>query len=192
MRRLLFALALPLLGTATPLHAAEGGLLDVNPGLSIWTIIIFLIVLAVLAKFAYPKILGAVEEREAHLRETIEAAERDRAEAATLLAEARRELEETHAKVHEAIAESRTGAERMRDEILAEARREQEAIMQRARRDIAAEREAALDAVRRDAVDLAILAAEKLVRRDFDAEDNRRLVRDYLGELASPGVPAGV
>jgi hypothetical protein len=55
-----------------------------------------------------------------------------------------------------------------------------EELLERARRDIAAEREPPLDAVRRETVDLAIAAAEKLVRRNLDTEDNRRLVRDYL------------
>jgi F-type H+-transporting ATPase subunit b len=191
MRRLFFVLP-ALLGFAAPLHAAEGGLLEVNTGLMAWTIIIFLIVLLILSRAAFPKILGAVEARERHLQELAAAAERDRAEAARLLEDARRQMEETHTRAHEAIAESRTAAERVRDEILADARREQEELLARARRDIEAEREVALDAVRRDAVELSIRAAERLVRQRLDAEDNRRLVREYLDELAVPAVPAGV
>jgi F-type H+-transporting ATPase subunit b len=192
MRRSLALLPALLLGSAAPLYAAEGGLLNVNPGLTIWTIVIFLIVLGILAKFAFPKILGAVEAREAHLRETIEAAERDRAEAAALLDDSRRQMEEARAKIQSAVAESRTEVERMKAEVLAEARRDQEEMLERARRDIASEREAALDTVRRDAVELTMRAAEKLVRRNLDAEENRRLVREYLGQLSGPAVPAGV
>ncbi|HEX2095026.1 MAG TPA: F0F1 ATP synthase subunit B [Longimicrobiaceae bacterium] len=192
MRRLLFVLTALLLGAASPLHAAEGGLLSANTGLMVWTVIIFLIAFAVLSKFAYPKILSAVEARERHLEELATAAERDRAEAAALLEENRRILEETRARVQQAINESRNEAEQLRIQILADARREQEELLARARRDIEAERAVALDTVRRDAVDLAIRAAEKLVRRSLDAEDNRRLVREYLGQLAEPAVPAGV
>jgi len=192
MRRSLSLLSALVLGSAAPLYAAEGGLLDINPGLSIWTVVIFGIVFLILWRLAFPKILGAVEAREAHLREMIEAAERDRAEAATLIAENRREMEEARAKIQAAMAEGRAEVERMKAEILADARRDQEEMLQRARRDIAAEREAALDAVRRDAVDLAIRAAEKLVRRNLDAEDNRRLVREYLGEVSETAVPVGV
>ena len=192
MRRFLFVLSVLVLGTAAPLHAAEGGLLSPNPGLIIWTILIFGIVLAILAKFAFPAILGAVEARERHLRELTEAAERDRAEAARLVEEARRELEQTHARVHEAMAESRTGAERLREEILAQARTEREEMLARAHRDIEAERAVALESVRRDAVEMSIRAAEKLVRRNLDAEDNRRLVTEFLGQLAVPAAPAGV
>jgi F-type H+-transporting ATPase subunit b len=191
MRRSTTLAAALLLGSATPAFAAEegGGLLSVNPGLTIWTIIIFLIVLGVLAKFAYPKILGAVEAREAHLALLAEEAERSRAESAALADENRRLVEETRAKVQEALAEARGQAEAMRAEVMADARREQQELLERARRDIATEREMALDAVRREAVVLAIAAAEKLVRRNLDAEDNRRLVTDYLDRVAQ--APAG-
>jgi F-type H+-transporting ATPase subunit b len=192
MRRTIALSALLLLASAAPLAAAEGetpGLLTPNIGLTFWTIVVFLIVLAVLSKFAFPKILGAVEAREAHLREMSEGAERDRAAAAALVVENQRILDETRARVQEAINESRTSAERIRADMLAETRREQEAMIERARRDIQAERESALEAVRREAVDVSMRAAERLVRRNLDAEDNRRLVREYLGQVA---VGAGV
>lgn len=195
MRRLLFLLPALVLGSAAPAYAAEGGgLLSINEGLIVWTILIFVIVFAILAKFAFPPILGAVEARERHLAELAAGAERDRAEAATLLEQTRREMDETRARIQTALAESRTEVERMKADILAEARREQEEMMLRARRDVASERAAALDTVRRDAVDLAIAAAEKLVRRNLDAEDNRRLVREFLGQAsgAAAAVPAGV
>lgn len=196
MRRSIALSALLLLGSAAPLAAAEGetpGLLTPNIGLTFWTIVVFVIVLAVLSKFAFPKILGAVEAREANLRELAEAAERDRREAAAMMEENRRILEDTRHRVQEAINESRSSAERIRADMLAETRREQEALLERARRDIASERENALQAVRLEAVDVSMRAAERLVRRNLDAEDNRRLVREYLGQVAGqPALAAGV
>lgn len=196
MRRSIALSALLLLGSAAPLVAAEGetpGLLSPNIGLTFWTIVVFVIVLAVLSKFAFPKILGAVEAREANLRDLAAAAERDRAEAAAMMEENRRILEETRARVQEAVNEGRTSAERIRTEMLAETRREQETLLERARQDIAAEREGALQAVRREAVEVSMRAAERLVRRNLDDEDNRRLVREYLGQVAEqPALGAGV
>ncbi len=192
MRRSLFAIT-ALLFTATPLHAAEeggGGLLSVNPGLTIWTIVIFLIVLAILSKAAYPKILGAVEARERHIAELTEAAERDRAAAAALAAENRQLVEDTRARVHGAVEEARGQAEKMRAEVLEAANRERQEMLERARRDIASEREMALDTVRQDAVVLAMAAAEKLVRRNLDTEDNRRLVRESLARMGQPAARA--
>lgn len=183
-----------LLLSATPAFAAEeASPLDVNLGLMIWTVLIFVSVLVALRRFAWPNILGAVERREQHIRELLESAGRDRAEAAAMMEENRRILDETRARVQEAINESRTSAERIRADMLAETRREQEALLERARRDIAAERESALEAVRREAVDVSMRAAERLVRRNLDAEDNRRLVREYLGQVAAqPALSAGV
>jgi F-type H+-transporting ATPase subunit b len=171
---------------AAPAEEGQGGLLTPEGGLMIWTFVVFAIVLFVLYKAAFPLIIGAVEAREQHLRETLEAAERDRAEAAALAAQNRQELEETRAKVQEAFTESRTAAERMKEDVLAEARAEREAMILRARSDIASEREQALDQVRRETADLAIAAAERLLRRNLDTEENRRLVRDYLGQVTLP------
>lgn len=189
MRRQLPALAALILGTASPLFAAEGGggLLTPQTGLIIWTIIIFVIVLAILGKFAFPKILGAVEAREAHLRGLVEAAERDRAEAARLLAEQQRQSDDARNRLQEALAEGRTAAQREAETILADAHRQREELMVRAHRDVEAERAAALEQVRREAVDLSIAAAERLIRRNLSTEDNRRIVSEYLGAVELRG-----
>jgi len=179
-----------LLVTATPLYAQEAGPLDVNVGLMIWTVIIFVIVLVVLGKFAWPHILGAVEAREQHIRDLIASSEADRAATAAALAEQQRLLDETRARVQEALTEARGTGERMREEMMASARREHEELMTRARRDIESERQNAVDSVRREAVDLAIAAAEKLVRRSMDTEDNRRLVLEYLAQVQVQRAPA--
>ncbi|HET6762642.1 MAG TPA: F0F1 ATP synthase subunit B [Longimicrobiaceae bacterium] len=179
-----------LLVTATPLYAQEAGPLDVNVGLMIWTVIIFVIVLVVLGKFAWPHILGAVEAREQHIRDLIASSEADRAAAAAALHEQQRLLDETRARVQDALGEARGTGERMREEMMASARREHEELMTRARRDIESERQNAVDSVRREAVDLAIAAAEKLVRRSMDTEDNRRLVLEYLAQVQVQRAPA--
>jgi F-type H+-transporting ATPase subunit b len=188
MNRMPWALvATLLLASATPAYAAqEAGPLDVNVGLMIWTFLMFGLVLFALYKFAWPNILGAVERREQHIAELLEQTGRDREEAAALLAENRRILEETRHKVQEAINDARTGAEKIRAEMLEQARREQEDLMARTRRDIASERESMMDSVRRETVDLAIAAAGRLVRSNLDTEGNRKLVTEYLGQLAQP------
>lgn len=192
MHRAIYAAVALLPASASPLLAQDeqGGLLTLNTGLSVWTLIIFLVVFAVLAKFAFPKILEAVEAREAHIAQLTEAAERDRAEAEALAAENRRMVEETRARVHGALEEARQQAEKMHSERMAEAVRERQELLERARRDIATEREVALDTVRRDAVVLAMAAAEKLVRRSLDTEDNRRLVMESLAQLGQPAARA--
>jgi len=185
-------LALPLLPLAATPAAAQGGLLDVNQGLMVWTILIFVIVLVMLYKFAYPQILGVVEAREARIEELLSAAQRDREEAQRLLEEQRKQQEELRAQVQEMVAEGRTAGERMREEIIAEARREQQSMLERARRDIDQQTESAMAELRAQAVDLAIAAAGKLVEKDLDEEGNRRFVRDYLERLAVAEPPVAV
>lgn len=183
-RTMLRSLGLAALLTAllsTPAVAAEeGGLLSIDTGLMVWTVLIFLIVLFVLYRAAFPKILGAVEAREQRIRELLESAARDREEAAALLAEQKRELEEVRARAHDLVNEGREAGERLREDVLAQARAERDEILERARRDIRAEMERAVEQVRADAVDLAIAAASRLVERNLDDEGNRRLVRDFL------------
>jgi F-type H+-transporting ATPase subunit b len=192
MIRKLSALVPALTLTATPLLAQNGesSPLDVNLGLMIWTVLIFVLVLVALAKFAWPNIIGAVEKREEHIRELLAAAERDRAEAASLADEQRRLVDETRARVQEALNESRSTGEKMRAEALEQARREHDDLLTRARAEIAAERAAVLEQVRREAVDVAIAAAERLVRKNLDSDDNRRLVTEYLGLAAAPAAAA--
>jgi F-type H+-transporting ATPase subunit b len=179
---------------ATPAAAAEGGILTPEGGLMVWTLIVFGVVLLVLYKFAFPYILGAVEAREQRIRDLLASAERDRTEAAALLEKQKQEHEALRGQAQEIFAEARASGERSREEMLAKTREETEAMLTRARRDIEAQTERALDTVRRDAVELAIAAAEKLVRRNLDDEQNRRLVREFLGEVEGRGssVAAGV
>jgi F-type H+-transporting ATPase subunit b len=188
MHRSIYAAVALLPASASPLLAQEekGGLLSLHPGLSIWTLVIFLIVFAVLAKYAFPKIVEAVEAREQHLAELAQAAERDRAEAAALVEEHRRLVEETRARVQEALNESRSTAERMRAEIVEQAQRERAELIARTHAELAAERAGNLEAVRREAVDVAMAAAERLVRKNLDTADNRRLVEEYLRVAAAP------
>jgi F-type H+-transporting ATPase subunit b len=170
---------------ASPAHAAEGGgLLDPHTGLIFWQIVVFIVVLAALMKFAYPHILGAVEAREQRIRELLDSAARDREEAQRLLEEQKRQLEEVRTRSQELAAEGRESGERIRQEMITQARREQEELVLRTRREIRQEMDRAREELRIEAVDLAIAAATRLVERDMDQEQNRRFVREFLDDLA--------
>jgi len=163
-----------------PAAAAEGTLLDVNLGLAVWTVVIFLIVLAVLWKFAYPKILGAVEARERYIEELVAAAERDRAEAQALLAQQRRELEEARRHAQALVADARRAAEDLRQEILQRAQEESRALLERARQEMRAERQALWEELRREAADLVVEAAERVLGRTVNRDDTLRLAEAAL------------
>ena len=178
-----------LLLSATPALAqehAEGpvNLLDPNVGLMFWTIIIFLITLGVLWKWAFPAILGAVEEREKALEAALADARRDREEAAKVLAEHRAQLEAARTDAQRLIAEGRSVGEKLRAEMIEETRREQQGMLERARRDIEAEKDKAIAELRREAVDLAIAGASKVIEKNLDEQSNRRLVEQFLADVA--------
>ena len=165
--------------------AGGGGLFSINPGLVIWTWVIFLILLFVLRKWAWGPILGALETREKRIQEALDGASRDREEANRLLAEQRKLLDESRDQAQHILADSRKAGERVRAELLEEGRRQREQIVERAKEDIERERDQALETIRREAVDLSISAAGRVLQREVDSSENRRLVEDYLESLAS-------
>ena len=176
---------------ATPAYAAEGGadLLSPSYGLMFWTLIIFTILFFVLKSFAFGPITKAVEAREKALEEAIAGAKADREAAALLLAEQRREIEVARQEAQRIIAEARQTGERVRTEMLESARTEQTALLDRARTEIGLERDKAILELRKEAVDLAIAGATKVVEQNLDSAGNRRLVESYLASV--PAIGAG-
>jgi F-type H+-transporting ATPase subunit b len=159
---------------------APSGPLVVNGGLVIWTLVVFGLLLFILKKWAWPPMVAAVEAREKALETQLAEAERNRAEAAELLAQHQKLLAEGRTAAHSLLAEARTAAEKERSLAMEKTRQEQEDLMERARRDIAAERDRAVAELRREAVDLSLAAASKLIGKRLDAEGDRQLVQEYL------------
>lgn len=162
-------------------------LLSPSGGLMFWTIIIFVLLLAVLSRFAFKPMLSAVEARERSLQEAIDAARRDREEAERVLAEQRAQLEKGRAEAQKLIADGRATAEKLRNDLIEQTRAQQQEMMERARRDIETEKNNAIAALRREAVDLAIAGAGKVIERNLDSEANRKLVESFLGSVSVGG-----
>jgi F-type H+-transporting ATPase subunit b len=162
-------------------HAS--GPLTVDGGLMLWTVFIFLLLLAILKKFAWPAILGAVEAREKALERQLAEAARDRELAAALLAEHQKLIAEAKTQAHAVIVEARSVAEKERALAIEKTKQEQEELLARARREIAAERDSAVAELRREAVDLSLAAASKLIEKRLDGETDRKLVQEFLSTL---------
>jgi F-type H+-transporting ATPase subunit b len=194
MRTLNLSLPLSLLlvlATASPLLAQEEpqgkvNLLEPHAGLMVWTLVIFVVLLFVLSKFAFKPIVAAVEQREQALEDAIAQANRDRDEAAKVLAEQRAQLEGARGEAQRYIAEGRAAAEKMKAELLEQTRQQQQELLERARRDIDAERDRAIADLRREAVDLALAGASKVIERNLDEASNRQLVENFLSTLDTP------
>jgi F-type H+-transporting ATPase subunit b len=131
--------------------------------------------------------LAAVEAREQALRQAIEDARRDREEAEKVLAEQRAQLERGRVEAQKLIADGRSTAEKLRNDLLEQTRAQQQEMLERARRDIQTEKDNAIAALRREAVDLAIAGASRVIERNLDNDANRKLVETYLSSVSLGG-----
>jgi len=192
MRSLLtpaFSAALTTL-SASPLLAQEGekvDLLSPNVGVMFWTLVIFGVLLWVLSRYAFKPLTAAVEAREKHLEEMIQSAKADRDEAARLLAEQQKALEASRADAQRVVAESRITAEKLRNDMMEQTKQQQRELLERARGEIDNERKRAITDLRREAVDLALAGASKLVERNLDDQTNRKLVESFLASAPVGG-----
>jgi F-type H+-transporting ATPase subunit b len=189
MRSLFVAPAL-LLANAAVAAAQEaapagGSLMSLQVNLMFWTLLIFVILYFILSKFAFGPITAAVEAREKALEDAIEGAKRDRAAAATLLAEHQAAIESARGEAQKLIGEGRAVSEKMRADLLETTRKEQQGMLERARRDIDAEKDKAIAQLRKEAVDLALAGASKVIETNLDSAKNRQLVESYLSSLGS-------
>jgi len=164
-------------------HEAAGGPFSINPGLIIWTLVVFSILLVLLWRFAFPAILKSVEERERRIEKQLQDAERANAEAQRLLEEHRKQIAAARSEAQEILSKAKTVSQKERETLLAKAREEYDALLNRARKDIDAETEKAIQALRREAVELSIAAASRVIEANLDTEANRRLVTEFLESL---------
>lgn len=154
--------------------------LGVNFTALIWHTLNFLILLFILGKFAYPRVLGMLDERSNRIRESITHAEALRAETERLHEEGRQTLAKTWQEAQTVLA----GAQRSAEQVLADARQaareEADQLIQRARAEIEAERDRAFQELRRHVADLAVAAATHVVARSLDDASHRELVEQFL------------
>src|SRR5438309_4175596 len=160
---------------------------SINTGLIFWSIVVFGILLVLLWKLGLPALLKSVEERERRIQQQLEEAERARAEAVRLLEEHKRTMAGARAEAQEIVAKAKSVAEKEREALLAKAREQYEQLLARARKEIEGEEEKAVLGLRREAVDLSIAAAARLIEANLDSDANRRLVTEYLASLEAGG-----
>jgi F-type H+-transporting ATPase subunit b len=162
---------------------AANALIQVTPGLMIWTVVCFLITLWVLRRYAFGPIQKTIDERRERIRQAIEEADKAREEARRLLEEHRSLIGRAKSEGEEILAEARRVAEasvrRMREETEADRQRR----LEETRRQIEAETRRALEQIREEVAELSLLAATKVTRKALDDEDHRRLIEEAVGEL---------
>lgn len=190
IRRVIWpTLALAAVGPARLLaqEAGEGGgtPFDINVGLSFWTLVVFVALLFILGKFAWGPILEAVESRERGIKDALDEAAKRNADASKLLEEHKAQLADARRQANELLAEGRAAGENLRKEIEEKARTEAQSILERARTEIEREKDAALEALRKESVELALAAASRLMQENIDQPKDRALVERYLTQLGN-------
>jgi F-type H+-transporting ATPase subunit b len=172
----------------TPLYGAVaqeagGAIFSLNIGLVIWTWVLFLLTLWILAWKVFPLIAGGLEERQRKIQQAIDTAREDREEARRLVEEQTRELSRARQEAQRLLDETREAAGRLRQELVVAAEAEKSDILERARREMDRERQRVLEQLREETVDISLAAAERLIKARLDSEGDRRLVREYIGSL---------
>ena len=174
---------------AAPLYAAEEAAtlspFAGNVGNALWTLIIFVIVVVVLGKFAWGPVLSLLQQREQFIHKSLSDAKRDRDEAEARLRDYAAKLQSAQAEAVAIIEEARKDAERLREELKQRARSEADTLLKNAERRIEQQTSQALQQIRKEAVDLSVSIASKLLQRNITKEDNEKLIADALKQIES-------
>ncbi|MGQ0645986.1 MAG: F0F1 ATP synthase subunit B [Gemmatimonadaceae bacterium] len=185
MRSTLF-ISLSLVPSIAFAAAQEGDkptLLSPSGGLMLWTVLIFVVLMFILSRFAFKPLIAAVEAREASLEAAIAGAKQDRDEAARLLDEQRQQLEAARAEAQRFIVEGRVMGEKLKASMLEETKAQQNEMLERARRELENEKTRAISQLRLEAIDLALAGAGKVIGRNLDDAANRKLIEDFLASI---------
>ena len=161
----------------------DNPLVQTDPGLFIWTIITFLVLLALLAKFAWRPLLEALDTRQNAIRKSLDDAQQARQELERLNAESAQIIARSRQEADAIITQSRADGDRLREEIRQKARGEADLIVKNAERQIQLETSRAIEQIRHEAVDLSVMIASKIIQRNLTKEDNERLIDEALRQV---------
>ena len=161
----------------------DNPLVQTDPGLFIWTIVTFLVLLALLAKFAWRPLLEALDTRQNAIRKSLDDAQQARQELERLNAESAQIIARSRQEADAIVTQSRADGDRLREEMRQKARSEADLIVKNAERQIQLETSRAIEQIRHEAVDLSVMIASKIIQRNLTKEDNERLIDEALRQV---------
>lgn len=161
----------------------ENPIFKPEPGLIIWTLISFFILLILLKKVAFPPILKGMKKREETIKQQLEEAQKTKKDAENLLEGYKRQLAEARSEAQKIINEGKSLGENMRKEIVQKAQAESNQIVKRAQEEIELQKQKAILELQEKIADLSIMAATKIINKSLNTEDNRRLVEEYVSKV---------
>jgi len=161
----------------------SSSIMAISIDLAIWTVVVFLVLLFVLRKFAWGPMLEGLQKREDNIRSALEDAQRARDEAQKVREQLQAEMNQAAGKVRDMLDAARRDAERSTNELITKTRAEIQSERDRLHREIDLARDQALQQIWTQAAQLATLVSAKAIRRQLNVDDHRRLVDDAIGEL---------
>ncbi len=160
-------------------------LVQPDPGLFLWTILTFLVLLVLLAKFAWKPLLALLDRREEMIRQSLDDAEKAKQELQRLQQESKEILSKARVEAQSILAKSRSQAEKLKGELRQEAKVQADSILRDAEKQIQVETKKAIAVIKNEVVDLSLLVASKLLRRNLSKEDNQSLIEESLKQVES-------
>jgi F-type H+-transporting ATPase subunit b len=154
-----------------------------EPGLMIWTVISFVILLVLLWKVAYKPITKALKKREDTIRDSLEEANKTRESAEALLNDYKKQLTQAREEVHKILFEGKTLGENIKKEIIQKAHEESNQIVKRAQEEIVFQKEKALMELKERIADLTIMAASKVIEKSLDRKDHEQILEEYISKV---------
>ena len=167
----------------------DNPLVQPDPGLAIWTIITFLVLLYLLAKFAWRPMLRFLEFRQETIKKSLEDAQQAKQELERLNKESAQIIKNAHVEAESIVSKSRGDAEKLREEIKQKARADADAIVREAQRQIETETGRALRQIRSEIAEMSVAIASKLIQRNFTSQDNSELIEETLKQIESDSRP---
>jgi F-type H+-transporting ATPase subunit b len=162
---------------------ASNPLIQVTPGLMIWTIVCFLVVLFVLKRYAFGPVQQMIDTRRAAIQSAIDEADASRAEARALLEEHKKLIGQAKTESEEILADARRVADAQRERVKEETEEDRQRRLEETRRQIEQATQQALGQIRDEVGKLSLLAAEKITRKTLTGDDQRRLIDEALAEI---------
>ena len=163
----------------------DNPLVQPDPGLFLWTILTFLVLLVLLAKFAWKPLLALLDRREEMIRLSLDDAEKAKQELQRLQQESKEILSKARVEAQSILAKSRFEAEKLKGELRQEAKVQADSILRDAEKQIQVETEKALAVIKNEVVDLSLLVASKLIKKNLSKKDNQSLIEESLQQVES-------
>jgi F-type H+-transporting ATPase subunit b len=161
----------------------SNALVQPDPGLYVWTIIVFIGLLLAANKLFWKPLMAAVRTREDTIRKSLDDARQAKEELARLNVESQRILTEARKQADMILSETRADASRFRDELKQKAQAEAAGIVKNAEKQIELETARAVQQIRKEAVDLSVAIASKILQRNVSSQDNERLIEETFQQL---------